>query len=170
MKSSQTALAESTTGLESGSVEAAGENAVTIENRFGTFAFDPKLAIAFPRGLLGFPDHREFGLADLADPRLTAFKLLQSLADPSLCFLVSPCASEGGPHAAADLEPALADLSIAREDAAVLLLVTVRKAVEGIQVTVNLRAPVLVDTRAQTAQQYVLRNEDYRIQHPLDVA
>lgn len=170
MKSTQTALAESIAGLESGAPEAAGENAVTIENRFGAFAFDPRLAIAFPRGLLGFPDHRAFGLANLPDPRLSTFKLLQSLADPSLCFLVSPCATDGGPHAADDLEQALADLAIAREDAAILLLVTVRKAVEGVQLTVNLRAPLLVDTRAQTAHQYVLRNEDYLIQHPLDVA
>lgn len=160
-------------GEESHGADSAADNAhyLTIENGFGTFTFDRDNALTLPRGLLGFSEETEFALAVLPNPALAEFNLLQSLTKAELSFLVVPLSLDNDMIATEDLSGALAELSIAAEDAAILLIVTLREDLEGgVSATVNLRAPVLVDTRGQTAYQYVLHKDGYAIRHPLTKA
>lgn len=160
-------------GEESHDPDSAADNDryLTIENGFGTFTFDRDNALTLPRGLLGFSEETEFALAVLPNPVLAEFNLLQSLTTAALSFLVVPLALDNDMIAAEDLTKALADLSIAAEDAAILLIVTLRQDREGgVAATVNLRAPVLLDTREQTGYQHVLHKDGYAIRHPLTKA
>ena len=147
-----------------------GRRPLTMETRFGQFTFDPDNAVTMPNGLPGFPGEQDFALASFPDARLASFKLMQSLSDPELSFIVAPLNVESGIIAPNDVERLLDTLSIPGADAAFLLIVTVRKdAEEGVKVSGNLRAPVVVDTRTRLAHQYVMENDDYPIQHPLDM-
>jgi flagellar assembly factor FliW len=66
-----------------------------------------------------------------------------------------------------DLSAAFEALSVKREDALVLLIVTVRKTADATKLTVNLRAPVFIDAGTRNAYQYVSQNGAYPIQHEL---
>jgi flagellar assembly factor FliW len=141
--------------------------AVVLDTRFGRFAFDPAQAIEFPRGLLGFPAHRNFGLTSLPDARLQQFMLLQSLSDANLSFLVLPVVDGNGPISPEDLAAARKDLDISQENLAVVLIVSIRRVAGETQISVNLRAPVLMDAGRRTGAQVVLPNGDYPVRHVL---
>ena len=145
----------------------AAEPQVVVESRFGTIVVASEARITFPQGLLGFSDCHAFGLAPLPDGKHPQFRVLQSIEDATLAFLVAPLSIESGAIAADDIVEACGTLGIAREDLAVLLIVTVRRDGAAAQVSVNLRAPVFVDSRRRVARQYVLPNARYAIRHPL---
>jgi flagellar assembly factor FliW len=138
---------------------------VEIDTRFGRVSFKEENAIAMPGGLPGFPGRRRFGLSPLPNPRFEQFVLFQDLDDPSLCFLVMPVPVDSGLVEAEDVDEALASCGIAREDATFLLIVTLRKEDDGVVTTVNLRAPIILDTDRKVARQYVMPNGKYAIRH-----
>jgi hypothetical protein len=61
----------------------------SITTRFGTLALDPGRLITLPSGLLGFANCRSFALVDLPEAQHPV-KLLQSVDEPELAFLVLP--------------------------------------------------------------------------------
>lgn len=140
---------------------------VAIETRFGTFEFPPEKTLYMHRGPHGFTDHHVFGLANLPAPAPESFKLLQSLDDPALSFIVVPLDPASGAVAAEDLAESADALGIAAAEAVFLLMVTLRPAESGTTATVNLRAPIIVDLAARRASQVVLANSAYPIQQPL---
>ena len=131
---------------------------VTITTRFGDLEFGWDKAIYMPVGLLGFPDHQPFGLAHLPDISAGEFMLLQCLTDPDVSFIIAHYNPQSAVIERQDLDNAIASLAIPKEDAEVLLLVTLRpnKQGGGISISVNLQAPVILDTRRQTGWQFVL--------------
>jgi len=137
-----------------------------LVTRFGAIAPDPERIIVFPRGLLGFPNQHRYVLSDI--PGTDAiFKLLQSLDDPDLSFVVLPLDASEGPIANSDLVAARTALAIEEAALAVLAIVTLRAEHERVDFTVNLRAPLLVDTGRRLGYQHVLPNDAYPLRHPL---
>ncbi len=147
-----------------------GENPsgrVTVETRFGRMEFESDATLFMPKGMLGFPGSTEFGLAPLPGAPEAPFRLLQSLNDPAASFPVLPIGLDEVAIDKEDLDAALGASGIPREDAAILLVVTARKSANKVELTVNLRAPVFVDTRRRIARQLVLPNDKYPIRHAL---
>jgi|TARA_R110002072_G_scaffold727_10_gene5325 flagellar assembly factor FliW len=138
-----------------------------VETRFGVYEFTAANSLYLPQGLLGFSRSKHFGLANLPQPQLATFKLMQSLEDPQLSFIVTPLMEESGLVAQADLDELLVIQGIDSADAAFLLLVTLRQSPSGFDMTVNLRAPVIVDLINRTGRQVVLHNSDYDLRHAL---
>ena len=128
-------------------------------------SFDRTASIYMPRGLLGYAGFHDFALANLPDPKLTQFKLLQSLSEPTLSFVVAPIVLENDLIELADIEAACRTLSIAMADVALMLVVATRRIGAATQISVNLRAPVIVDTRNQAAWQHILSNHRYPVRH-----
>jgi flagellar assembly factor FliW len=146
---------------------AANDQPLVVESRFGTIMVAADSQISFPQGLLGFSDFHAFGVATLPDGKHPQFRVLQSLEDASLAFLVAPLNLDSGAISAEDMADACATLAIPREELGVLLIVTVRREGATAQVSVNLRAPVFIDSRRRVARQYVMPNARYAIRHPL---
>jgi flagellar assembly factor FliW len=138
----------------------------SIATRFGTLALDPARLITLPSGLLGFADCRRFALADLPDPQ-GPFKLLQSVDEPELAFLVLPIDPRTGPIARSDLELACEELRFDWQALAVLALVTVRPEAEAVHFSINLKAPLLIDTGRQVGRQHVFAGEAYPLRYEL---
>lgn len=153
--------------IETNEAPPAETETLMIESRFGTLTIRPHATLMFPQGLLGFGDYRDFALAELPNGKQPQFKALQCLSDPSLAFLVAPLPSESSAIDLVDVEEACRSLDIAAEDLAIVLIVTVRRDDEGAHVSVNLRAPILIDARRRVARQYVLPNSKYEIRHKL---
>jgi len=158
-----------TPGLAAPPAVAGGPHGETIvvETRFGPVTTSRNAIIEMPQGPLGFAQHRSFALTDLPNPRLDQFKLLQSLSDAAVSFVVAPSGRDGGPIAAADIDEACAAAGMASADPLVLLIVTVRSGEAGIAMSVNLRAPVIVDPQCRVGRQMVLNNPGYSVRHPI---
>lgn len=160
---SQNALAE-TVVAASPPVRVDAETAV-IETRFGEIEFRLENAIHMPRGMLGYADYREFGLANMPDPKLEQFKLMQSLSDHELSFIVAPLNPDHEAIDADDIHAACRLLSMDPDRSVVLLVVSTRRIGAATQISVNLRAPIILDPVARTAYQHVLMNNRYSVRH-----
>jgi flagellar assembly factor FliW len=140
---------------------------IAVDTRFGKITFGQTNIVDFPQGLIGMPESRRFGLSPIPDPRMGQFMILQSLEDLGLSFLVLPL--QLGPTTVdhEDAREACAALAIPEADADFFTLVTLRKAEKGISVSVNLRAPIIIDSKSRIARQYVLANPRYPIRQAL---
>ncbi len=158
-------IAERASGASAMSSQA-GDDVIMVDTRLGPVAVNPSAVIEMPQGPLGFGRLTSFGIADLPNPDLAHFKLLQSMDDPSVTFVVAPVEVDGGPIARQDIEDACLHAGMGTGDL-LLLIVTVRNDPTGVAVTANLRAPVIIDVRKRTGRQVVLANPDYAVRHPL---
>ena len=143
---------------------------VVVETRFGTYEFAPNETVMMPHGLIGFAEQQLFGLGNLPAPLPEDFKLLQSLGEPPISFIVVPLSSDEAPIEAADLDAACAATGFVRDEVHVMFLCTIRPRDngEGIDMWANIRAPILFDLEAREARQYVLPNSRYPLRQPLD--
>ncbi len=146
---------------------APGDHRLIIESRFGTLAIAPENGVKFPEGLLGFGELHGYAVADLPDQRYPQLKVLQCLDDHQLSFLVLPLEPEAGIILRGDIAQACDALSIEVGDLAILLIVTVRKTSEGVTVSANLRAPLMIDSISRTGAQYVIPNDRYPVRYAL---
>jgi flagellar assembly factor FliW len=160
-------------GLVSQGVFKNGDTAI-VESRFGKIRIDITKAIFFPLGLLGMPESTNFCLADFPDPAFSQFKILQSVDDLALSFVVLPL-DEYDEHPSfhfiekKDIEFAAGTLHIAREDLAILLITSVHPVIGSDEITlsVNVRAPLFLSTTSNTAAQYVFQSNKYQIRQML---
>jgi flagellar assembly factor FliW len=143
---------------------------VVVETRFGTYEFAPDETVMMPHGLVGFADQQLFGLGNLPAPMPGDFKLLQSLGEPPISFIVMPISSDEALIETADLDEACAATGLIREGIHVMFLCTIRPKDngEGIDMWANIRAPILFDIEARQARQYVLPSGRYPLRQPLD--
>ena len=149
--------------------DASVPKSILVETRFGDIEFLWDKAIYMPVGLLGFTDQHVFGLANIPGKSLDQFKLYQSLTDADLSFIIAPYNPESGIYNTADLERAAKSLAIPEEDMAILLIVTVRPTGndQGYAMSVNLQAPVIVNTTRQIAWQHIMPHDKYPVQHDI---
>ena len=147
--------------------DAPGDDRLVIDTRFGPMEFAKDQSIEMPRGVLGFAEHRNFGLAYLPNKFIDQLMLLQSLTDPDTSFLVLPLNIDAGIIDEADLVSACQTMNIDPDQAAVVVIVTIRDVAGNPQITVNLRAPIILNSVTQTGWQYVLPNGKYSVRHTL---
>jgi flagellar assembly factor FliW len=130
----------------------------------GVVEASPDSFLTLPEGLIGFEDHKEFALLELAD--YAPFQWLQSFSDPGLSFpLILPSVAVQG------YEPALPDAdrqALGLEAGELPVIYCIASVAEsGGDVTLNLRAPLLVNPRKHIARQVVLADARWEIQHSL---
>lgn len=142
--------------------------------RFGTLEIDDDAAFDVSSGIPGFPEMRHVallgagavpGLAD-ESPRSDDHTMywLQDLDDGDLAFL---CIVPWVAFPDYDIELDERTLGIADgTDIRVLSLVTTRREDGAALMTANLRAPLVVDTRARKLQQVILSDSRWPIRAP----
>lgn len=123
---------------------------------FGAIEVAPEKVISFPQGLIAFESCKQFMLAHESDKEMPASFTLQSLDDSTLAFqIIDPTAL--GFHyelALTEEENALLQLP-AQEDVAVMLVLF--KQDEGqAAISPNLRAPLVINTKARIGLQKVM--------------
>ncbi|WP_033070085.1 flagellar assembly protein FliW [Thalassospira australica] len=132
-------------------------SAVKLTTLFGEREFAWDKAIYFPAGLKGFPDHNVFALASFPGEEGNAFLLMQCLTEPELAFIIAPYNLQSKTIQPDHLEQAFRIHGIGKDDGAVLLIVTLHKPDDGpASMSVNLRAPIILDTARQAAFQHHL--------------
>lgn len=138
-----------------------------LQSRFGEITIDASRSIAFPRGLLGLPEKANFVVANFPGQKMQQFKVLQSLDDTSLAFITLPLEMQNPIIAREDLKSACAELQITDSDLAILLIVSVHRSPDQVKLSVNARAPLLIDAAKRSGVQYVFQSDSYKVQHML---
>ena len=132
---------------------------------FGEVELDDNKILEFPNGIIGFEDFKKFAIIyDIEDDRETKISWLQSLEEPTLALpVVDPLA------VVPDYAPMIEDELLkplsnpADEDLLFLLVMTVPA--DMTKVTVNMKAPVIINTKTCTGVQLIVDNADYPVKY-----
>lgn len=134
---------------------------VELQTKFGTITVDEDQIIHFPRGILGFTDYHRYVLVERED---SVFSFLQSVDEPGLSFVVIM------PELVrADYEVELSEEEIdllqisSPEDGKVFGIVTIPENVA--EMTVNLQAPVVINTKERLGAQLIITGDKYHTRH-----
>lgn len=131
-------------------------------SRFGGIEVDDQRFLNFPRGLLGFPDDREYALIQTGEN--SAFYWMQAVHRPELAFVVC------------DPRMFLPDFRVAikSEDLAAIgltettgsqVFVIVNKVDDTL--TANLQGPLVINVATRVGKQLVLSEKKFTTRHPL---
>ena len=138
-------------------------NAMNIDApHSATLQVAPDRVIEFPEGLPGFEDLHRFTLFHPEEgegaPR---YFILQSIDDPAIAFNIADPALFGFSYEInlTDAEIAQLDLKDPSEAAVVVILVKDG----GVELRANLKAPLVLNTRARRGIQYVFSRLNYQV-------
>lgn len=136
-----------------------------IETKFfGTQEVDEKEFIHFNHGIPGFESERRFLITEYGPG--SPFLVMQSIEKPSLAFILIGL-GDVMPGFAIDIgEEVTAELKLEKpEDTLVYVIVSIPG--ELTDATVNLAAPLVINTRMKLGKQIILNNPAYGLRHPL---
>lgn len=133
-----------------------------VSTRFGEINVEPGEVIYFHHGLLGFEERREYILIR-QDPE-SPFCFLQSVDDPDLAFVVTDPLWLRPDYKVWVRDDDLAKIEASDGDAvAIYAIVTVPK--DPQEMTVNLMAPLLINSRTRLGLQHVQVDSPYQVRH-----
>lgn len=154
----QTTLAEQTIPVD---------KALNYTTRFGEVSLREDRLITFKNGLLGFTHCTTFGLSRIPNADESPILLLQCVNEPEIAFLVADPKILGLEIKKDDLDKAVKESSMIKENVQTLVILTMYDQDESYYLTANLRAPIFVDSRTRQAKQHILANKEYTTQHKL---
>ena len=135
-----------------------------VTTRFGEIDIDESKIIDMRGGILGFEHLKKYALHIRDDNK--PFWWLQSLEDGAIAFVViNPY------YAKADYEPMISDNDVklleieGAEDVVLLAILTIRQ--NPFSVSMNLRAPIVINAKKKIAKQIVLEDVTYPVQYYL---
>lgn len=134
-------------------------------SRFGEIQIDKSLLFDFVSPIIGYSDEKYFVLIDYrAD---SPFKWLQSVQDKELAFPVTLCN-----YFNIDYQFELSDedaqtLGIESADEILALNIVTIPQINPRGATINLLAPIVINTTNNKAMQVILKDGKYKVRHPL---
>lgn len=141
---------------------------MTIETKvFGEVTIDDNKIIHFENGIIGFPDLTDFALIyDEEKGNDAGIRWLQSLQEPAFAMPVMDpllILSSYNPVVDDEMLKPLGELD--PDEILVLVTVTVPKDLK--KMSVNLRAPLVINVKERKAVQIILDGEEYMIKFPI---
>jgi flagellar assembly factor FliW len=149
------------------------ENNITeIETKLGVIKVNVSNAICFPQGIVGFGNLHNYCLAEIPDNILPGALMLQNLEDKKLGFITIPISDiflkgEKPLINYEDILSAAESYGILPENLTVLAILTISKQDGKIGVSINLKAPIIIDKLEKIAYQHVFIKNDYPIAYSL---
>lgn len=135
-----------------------------ISKLLGKIEFDENSIIQFEEGLIGIPEKKRFLLIEKED--FKPFCYLQSVDDPTFILIVINPLMVETEYRFNIFKDDLNALGIRDEnDFSLFAIVIFAQQIEDI--TVNLKAPVLINIHSRKALQVILLNDDYTVEEPL---
>jgi flagellar assembly factor FliW len=134
-------------------------NVMNIKTKYlNEIEIEESKVIQFPSGLPGFAGETEFVLLDLPDNPL--FQILQSMKTSGIAFIVTNPYQIYKDYTFRLDESILQSLQIKNEkEVAVLSIVTLKEPFKTS--TLNLKAPIIINSNLKQGKQYILTIEDY---------
>ena len=135
-----------------------------ITKQHGTFTYNEEDIITFKKGIMGLENLKKFIIADIKEN--TVFKILQSIEDEDVgLVIISPFEVKNNYEI--ELKENLTEnLSISSQKEVMLYnTVTINSDVH--KITVNLKAPIVINMDKKLGEQIIIDKEEYKIKHPL---
>ncbi len=130
----------------------------------GEIEINPSEIILFEHGLPGFEQEKEFTLLSLAEE--SVFRVLQSTKTPELAFMITnPFLTVTDYNFELDGATIQALAIKSEQEVAVFGIVSLKETLTDS--TINLKAPIVLNTSNKKAKQMILENEQYAIRHKL---
>ncbi len=137
---------------------------IKIKSRLGEIEIDPQTTITFERGILGFPDLKEYALIDL-DPA-SPLKYLQSLEKENVGFVVTNPIIFKPDYEIKIKRNDLEEIGI-NNPKHILSLVIVTVPQNPEDMTANLKGPIIINSNLRKGKQLVLDQTDYELKYRL---
>jgi len=132
--------------------------------RFGDLAVSAERVLRFIRPVVGFPDLEHYAVIE--DPQSAPVMWLQALGAPEVLLPVVDACLVTGNYSVELSDEEARELGLRRaEDARLLLVMTLDP--DPVRITVNLRAPIVWNTRGAVAMQLVLQDSSLSVRHPV---
>lgn len=132
---------------------------------FGEIEIDEDKKITFPQGIIGFPDIKDFLL--IHDSESNGFiRWMQSIQEPAFAMpVLDPLVvkDDYNPSIEDELLKPLGDIK--EENTLVLVTITVPHEIENM--TVNLKAPIVINGDNRQAVQLIVDDEQYPVKFPI---
>ena len=139
---------------------------MTIETKlFGEIAVDESKLISFLQGIIGFPELKDFLLIHDGDGNGN-IKWMQSVQEPAFAMpVVDPLTviPEYNPDIEDELLKPLGEIT--EENMLVIVTITVPKEIE--KMTVNLKAPIIINSESRKAAQLIIDSDRYQVKFPI---
>lgn len=130
--------------------------------RFGDVTVDKNREILIPNGILGFPQYTKYCLVDPGDETLILW--LQSLENPDLAFAVLEPKIFRPDYVVRLSGMEMRELKVeSLKNCAILCILTIPQNI--MEMTANLKAPIVINLKDQVARQVVLQENEYSIRH-----
>ncbi|RMF90861.1 MAG: flagellar assembly protein FliW [Nitrospinota bacterium] len=136
--------------------------------RFGPLEIDPQKIIHFPFGLLGFSAIKDYVILD--HDQDVPFKWLQAVTEPDLAFVIMDPLLLLPDYEVDISRQDLEDLRVNDVHNLTLFVIVSVPPGEPLQMTANLKGPVLVNEENRWAKQLVLVDRSYPTRYPLFTA
>ena len=136
---------------------------VLNNSQFGTLNIDEDKIINFPQGILGLEDIKRYVI--LVFEEYEPFQFLVAVDDPEITFpIVSPLIviEKYLPEITKDNVALIGDF--ADEDLILYAIVTIKE--DKKKVTANLKGPIIINQKNKIAQQIIIEEEEYSMEHP----
>lgn len=134
---------------------------------FGEIEIEDSKIITFANGIVGFPDLTEFALVHNEEKgKNSNVKWFQSIQEPSFALpVIDPLAvfPEYNPEVDDDLLKPLGNID--PEEILVLVTLTVPKVIE--EMSVNLKAPIVISAKNKKACQVIAEGNDYSVKYKI---
>ena len=132
--------------------------------RFGKIEVDDSSIIRMPKGPIGFEDQTDYVMVQ--QNLKTSFRWLQSMDDASLAFVVVDPSEFFNDYEVDICDADAAKIHLAsEEDALVITIVTF--SCKGKEITTNLAAPIIINSKELIGMQIVLQDNRYCVKHSL---
>ena len=133
---------------------------------FGEITVDDDKLVYFPKGIIGFPDLKDFALIHDEEKGSDSIHWLQSIQEPAFAMpvmdplLVCP---DYNPEADDELLNNLGEIK--PDDLLVLVTVTVPS--DLTQMSVNLKGPIVINAGERKAIQVIAEGDTYQVKFPI---
>jgi len=141
------------------------DSQLTFKSRFGEVSYTQAAILDFPNGLLGMPNQIKFFISKMPVEKLKNFQVMQSLVDDDISFAILPHDFLPEGLEADDVAEIKAIMEIKGDEMLMMLIASVQHTSSGARLSVNLRAPLFINTDTKEAYQIVLANNKYQVQH-----
>lgn len=137
---------------------------------FGDIEIDQDKTIHFSNGLIGFPNMKDYILVyeenKDKDKKRPSISWLQSIEEPSLALpVVDPLflVENYEPTVEDEILKPLGEMKL--EDMLILTAITIPSDIEGM--TVNLRAPIVINSGTRKGCQVIAENTELEVRYPI---
>ena len=138
---------------------------LNIQTKYhGIREYEERDIIEFHKGLPGFDKLKNFITFPVEDNEV--FSILHSVEDESVGFVIASPFSVIDNYEFKLEDDVIEKLKITKnEDVLVVNIVTLSSKLENI--TMNLRAPIIINIKEKLGEQIILNNEEYLIKYPI---